>query len=46
MPEIVEALVSLCQIYSAQLKKEKNSEYQGWDNVEDALKEALKKIDW
>ena len=44
MPEIIEALLKLSQKYAAQLKRERNSEYQAWEGIEDALKTALEEI--
>jgi hypothetical protein len=37
MPGIVAALIRLSREYKEQLKRERNSEYQGWESWEDAL---------
>jgi hypothetical protein len=44
MPEIIEALLKLSHKYAAQLRRERNSEYQAWEGIEDALKNALEEI--
>ena len=42
MPEIVAALIRLSREYKEQLKRERNSESQGWRCWEDALTVALR----
>ena len=44
MPEIIEALEELCGDYKRQLKRQHNSEYQGWAVIEDALRETRARI--
>ena len=44
MPEIIEALQKLCRENKLDLKRQRNSEYQGWAVIEDALMEARVRI--
>ncbi len=37
MPEIVAALIRLSREYKEKLKRQRNSEYQGWESWEEGL---------
>ena len=43
MPDIVASLIHLSRHYRDEMKKEGNSEYQGWIPWEEALSDALVK---
>lgn len=44
MPEIIAALVRISRDYKDQLKREENSEYQGWAAWEDSLVDTLRRV--
>lgn len=41
MPDVVAALLRLSRGYKERLKRERNSEYQGWESWETALRAAF-----
>ena len=45
MPELVAALIRLSRDYSEHLRREKNSEFQGWDVWEAALSQTLRQVE-
>lgn len=45
VPDVVEALLTIARCYKRSMKKQGDSEYQGWEPIERGLTRLLKDID-